>query len=266
MNVSSKNVKLSFSVVLLAFVSGAVAMEGQQTLEDQLMLAVMQHSLKDVDRLINEGANVNTQKYAILYGAVQGGQGPIVKRLLAAKADINKEGEGVILSLAAQMGKEDIAEDLIAAGANIDAAIAVANRMKDLKAVRFLNKFKNKLLEDQLMLAVRQHSLEDVDRLINKGVNVNTDRYAILYGAIQGGQGKIVKRLLAAKADVNKEGEGALLFLAAKMGKEDIAEDLIAAGANIDAAIAMADKMKNLKAVRFLNKIKNKLAQVEKTA
>ena len=148
-----------------------------------------------------------------IYIATSTGNIEAVKQHLAAGTDVNEEvlGEVVPLHTAARYGHKEIAELLIAKGAEVNA--------KDDEG------------ETPLDLAWLTRQTETADLLRKHG-----GKYGTIYTAVGGGDIEAVKEFLAAGVDVNAKDEVGWtpLHIAAIRGNKEIAELLIAEGADVN--------------------------------
>jgi ankyrin repeat protein len=176
--------------------------------------------------LLNRGADVNANgsQGAPLHQAANWGFQAVTEALLSAHSDVNALNRNGVtpLFLAASAGREKIVQMLLAAGAKVN--------LKDDKGRTVLN------------YAI-ENSPEIFQALLDAGTNPNTEdssgRTPLSYAAERDNP-KVVKLLLAAKADPNGGKLDAPLLCA--IHKQDVAsaELLLQAGANPNAK-TMAD-------------------------
>jgi ankyrin repeat protein len=126
------------------------------------------------------------------------------------------------LHVAAEFGKRDVAEVLIAHGANVNAREGYRGYTA-------------------LFLAARRGNKDVAELLLAKGADVNAktdgDHTTPLHWAALNGHADVVKLLLANNANVNVEAkyDGTPLHSAAMGGHKDVAELLLSSGAEINA-------------------------------
>ncbi len=156
-----------------------------------------------------------------------------VKLLIDAGADVKaKNATGSTpLHAAVQQGKADIAKLLIAAGADVDARDNQGNTPLSiakwaLSSARGVDHVENTPYETSVQL------------LIDAGAK--DDGRTELQQAVAAGELEQVKKLIAAKADVNETGpqQVTAVHLASEKGHAEILAALIEAGGNIDAVDA----------------------------
>lgn len=157
-----------------------------------------------------------------LYFASLFGWTDIVEQLLAAGADINAQGGYLSYALhaASDKGHEKTVELLITAGANINAQGGYYYKYA-------------------LHVASQRGHEKIVERLLSAGADINAEggRYGnALQAASAGGHNKTIETLLTACANINAEGGlyGDALQEASVNGHDKIIETLLTAGANIN--------------------------------
>ena len=207
-----------------------------------------------VDDLIAAGADVNATngRTTPLIEAARYGFGKVVSALIKAGASLDAKGiyGRTALSWAAMNRHDDIMDDLIVAGAdvNVDAPlIEVAMNGSDTKimsamiAAGAVIDAQNHNGYTPLIWAAWNGNDKIVSMLLAHGADVNftTDfGGTALRGAAQNGHGGIVSMLLSHGADVNARAidtEYTALILAAWNGHDEIVDDLINFGALLDA-------------------------------
>ncbi|UKZ78705.1 hypothetical protein TrVFT333_006451 [Trichoderma virens FT-333] len=170
-----------------------------------------------------------------LQAAAEKGHQEIVKKLLAAGADVNAAigySKWTALQAAAEKGHQKIVKKLLAAGANVNAAVGNYG-------------------ETALQAAAGNGHQKIVKKLLAAGANVNTAtgdlKGTALQAAARNGHQKIIKKLLAAEADANaiiSYYKWTALQAAAENGHQEIVKKLLAAGADVNAAAAASVKGK----------------------
>jgi len=191
-----------------------------------------------VKRLLAANANVNAAAAGhdgrtALQAAAGGGHLEVVERLLTANANVNAAAAGhggrTALQAAAKEGHLEVVEKLLAADANVnDAAADSYNGRTALQA------------------AAKEGHLEVVEKLLAADANVNATSHGgwtALQAVAEGGHLEVVERLLAADADVNAaaaagHGGRTALQAAAEGGHLEVVERLLAADADVNAAAA----------------------------
>jgi ankyrin repeat protein len=182
----------------------------------ELMEAVSNGDLAEVNALLNKGVNMNA-KYnddstALMIAAYKGNL-EIVKALVNCSADINMQSKngGTALSMAVLWGHIDVGRFLIEKGA------------KDNNA---------------LFMAIEQGYTSIVDGLLKSSIDVNNTKNKMgispIMIAIEMGHAAIVKTLLEKGADANTRGNGNItpLMVAAANGQSDVAKILLDNGAD----------------------------------
>ncbi|KAK4679893.1 hypothetical protein QC764_208180 [Podospora pseudoanserina] len=193
-----------------------------------------------VKKLLAAGADVNGATAASFDGqtalqiAAGGGHLEVVEKLLAAGADVNTaaaaSGGRTALQAATKGGHLEVVEKLLAAGADVNGATAAS--------------FDG---QTALQIAAGGGHLEVVEKLLAAGADVNTAAAAsggrtALQAATKGGHLEVVEKLLVAGADVNAtaatSGGRTALQAAAEGGHLEVVEKLLVAGADVNAAAA----------------------------
>ncbi|KAK4656916.1 hypothetical protein QC762_0040510 [Podospora pseudocomata] len=183
-----------------------------------------------VKKLLAAGADVNAAaatSETALQAAAGGGHLEVVEKLLAAGADVNNTSCGqTALEVAAEGGYLEVVEKLLAAGADVNAAAATYSGQTALQA------------------AAGGGHLEVVEKLLAAGADVNaaaatSGGQTALQAAAGGGYLEVVEKLLAAGADVNTVaaatfGGRTALQAAARVGHLEVVEKLLAAGADVN--------------------------------
>ena len=189
-----------------------------------LFAAVADGQAEAVRAFIDDGAFVDAKDDSgdtLLSKAVDEGHAEIAQALIAAGADVNGRSGDRLLSKAIDEGHAEIAQALIAAGVDVN------GRSGD----RLLHK------------AIGEGHAEIAQALIAAGADVNAKDEGRIYKtplhkAIDEGHAEIAQALIAAGADVNaKDGVGGNtpLHRASWKMPAEIAQALIAAGADVDA-------------------------------
>jgi ankyrin repeat protein len=182
-----------------------------------------------------------------------------IRSLLSQKADVNKpQADGATaLQWAAHWNDLATAELLIAAGANVNAAndygatpLTVACTNANGPLVEVLLKAgadPNTTLpsgETALMSCARTNSVQAVKSLLDRGANVEAKesrqgQTALMWAAAQN-QPEVVQALIEGGADIHTRSKGGFtpLLFAARTGAIDSARILLAAGADVNEAMA----------------------------
>lgn len=185
-----------------------------------------------LSQLLDAKAELDIQeKYrnntALHLAAAEGHTG-VVKRLVAAKANVNKQnvdGRGEVrmtpLMLAAENGSIEMIKALLAEKADVN--------------------LMSRYQENPLDIAAQKNYTEIVTLLIEEKANVNMSAFqgTPLESAAKNGNKEIVSQLLAAKADPNSLSDGVSVALksAAACGFSDIVSLLLLAKANLDTQV-----------------------------
>jgi ankyrin repeat protein len=207
--------------------------------------------------LIQRGADVNTRDAkgdTPLMIASLGGFLPQVELLLKHGAhldDVNEAG-WTSLMLATEQRHREIVRDLIDAGANVEitdkngaSAITRAVQIGDQTLIdQFINSKRSiaasinrEKRNQEFRQAVLQKNLGLVSQLLASGVDVdasNSQGITPLMLAIREADSAILRLLLQAKANVNRESIVTPLMAAAATGNAEIVNLLIQAGAKVD--------------------------------
>ncbi len=156
-----------------------------------------------------------------LMAAVFKGHTEIVKELIGAGAEVNKQGNKgwTALMIGAQEGHTEIVNELVGAGAE-------------------LNKQHNSGTT-ALMRAAQEGHTEIVNELVGAGAELNkqdNDGVTALMRAAQAGHTEIVKELIGAGAELNKQNNDGCtaLMVAAQKGHTEIVKELVGAGAEVN--------------------------------
>ena len=216
-------------------------------LDVALLSALQALQWDEANRLLDQGASVNaitsTSASTPLMLAASGGNEDMVRRLIAAGADVNaSNAKGMTaLMMAANSGHYAVASVLLENHADPDkisakgeTALMIATRMG---SQLFVNVLQGKA-PHTLLQAVQEGLLLEVRRLLSKGANPNDSEDGLLPlpCAIQGKSFGIIRLLVEAGADVNAVHNGATpLHMAAAENRTDIVRLLLEAGANVDA-------------------------------
>lgn len=225
--------------------------------EPPLSLAVSRGKPALLPLLLAAGAQpdlAGSSEVRPLLAAIRAGRAGMVKTLLAAKASPDKaDAQGATpLQVAATLGNVEITEALLAARANPNAlsargesALHLALAGDHLEVARRL--LAAKASPDQplpaggtlLLQAVDADRRDKVQLLLAHGANPNRssgDEAPALMRAVQAGQPELVALLLAARADASRLHQGlSPLQVAVRKNRADLARQLLAAGADINA-------------------------------
>jgi ankyrin repeat protein len=192
----------------------------------RLIDAVKSRDATTVDSLLKSKSSVNTKRgdgTTALHWAAQWDNVPLVKRLVAAGADVNAQTDlGIApITLACLNGSATMVETLLAAGANANWA--------------------RKTGETALMTCSRTGDVKAVDALLAHGANVSQaepvqGQDALMWAAAEG-HADVVKVLIAHGAQVSgrtKNAEFTPLLFAAREGATDVVDVLLASGADVN--------------------------------
>jgi ankyrin repeat protein len=216
----------------------------------ELMEAVSNGDVAEVNALLNKGVNINA-KYnddstALMIAAYKG-KLEIVKALINSGADINIQSKngGTALSMAVLWEHINIGLFLIEKGAKDNAALFMAieqgyTSIVDglLKSGINVNDTKNKMGIRLIMIAVEKRHADIVQTLLEKGADANTrgnGNITPLMVAAASGQSDVAKILLDKGADANIQDEDGITALMNAVEKGDITtvQLLLAHGADL---------------------------------
>ena len=213
-----------------------------------LAMAVSGGHIDVVKFLIDKGADVNLGnklKWTPLHKAADDGQKSIVELLIAKGADVNVKShwDETVLHAACWSGYADVAELLVAKGADVNAKdkseytpLYYAVENEDLDLVRLLVEHGAKLdvkCQDgwtAFRYAAAQGNRELVEFFVSKGADVSSFHMAACVGDLTR-----VGRFCDEGTDVNVRDEFGWtpLYWAASTGQKNVAEYLLAKGANV---------------------------------
>jgi ankyrin repeat protein len=165
---------------------------------------------------------------------------------VARGADVNRDSQnGTPLHAAAREGSAEVAALLLEHGAKVNAlhkgetplARAIERRNRELAEVLLRAGADPNLGEAPLVYrAIEQRDADLVRLLLGKGADPNRGHMPTLYRAAESRDAALVRLLLAHKDDPNRaSGDVTPLHRAVRNGDTEIAETLIAAGANVNA-------------------------------
>ena len=197
------------------------------TLNQELYRESVSGHLKEVERLLDNGADVNAyggQRGNALYAAASEGLEEVVKLLLKRGADVNAKGGSYGNALQAAS---------CSSGDNVEVVKLLLERGADVNA-------QGGLYGSALQAAVTKDHEEVIRLLLERGTDVNAQ--GGLYGnalraASSRGHEEVVKLLLERGADVNAQGGlyGSALQAAAAKGHEEVVKLLLERGADVNA-------------------------------
>ncbi|NQZ98748.1 MAG: ankyrin repeat domain-containing protein [Myxococcales bacterium] len=234
----------------LAAFDASFEIPDQRELDRLLLAAAARGDASELRRLLEMGADANTslgrEGRPALVHAVIGGDPDTVALLLEAGADpAGTGGSGwSALHAAAQLGRAELAEALISAGADLQAStpdgrdalqIALSSPRANLDLIRLVRRESKD--PDSLALAARVGDLAALTEMLEDGANVNVPDVrgqSALYVAAASGQEEAIRTLLNAGADpgLEFEGEGSALVAAASAGHTRVTAALIEHGGN----------------------------------
>jgi cytohesin len=197
--------------------------------------------LAKVKTFIQEGIDVNTKVHGStpLHCAARYGHKEVAELLIAQGADVNaKDARGrTPISLAINQGRKEIAKLLLSRSA--DVSLHIAAYLGDLQRVqKFIDGGANVDANDRggqtaLHYAAKAGQIEVAKLLIANGADVNAGEWTPLQEAAIHSK-EMVELLLAKGADINA-GPWTALHTAASTGRKDIVELLIQKGADVNA-------------------------------
>ncbi|KXJ75752.1 hypothetical protein RP20_CCG011139 [Aedes albopictus] len=213
--------------------------------------------IKKLERLINDGANVNAPNSTgctVLHLSSSKGYCLVVELLLSNGANVNAvdTNKCTPLHFACQNGHKKIAEILLRKKANIDALngwnctpllLACQNGHKKIAEILLREKAKIAALDHMrwrpLHLACMSGLKEAVEIFLAEGVNICTNDYKYstpLHLACLYGHKEVVQILLREKANIDASNNNSLtpLHFACQNGHKELVEILIRENANID--------------------------------
>jgi ankyrin repeat protein len=199
-----------------------------------------------------------------LLDAAEEGNIEAVKQHLAAGADVNANGRGTPLHYAAYGGHKEVAELLIAEGADVNESNGIftpldwaysdnqnrnADELRFTETAALLRKHGAKQGVNlgppkDIWEAATEGDMEAVKQFIDEGADVNVKNKVgstpLLYAAVQK---EIIELLIAKGADVNaKNNSGWTPLLMAVLGdRKEVIELLIAKGADVNAKDSRKD-------------------------
>lgn len=212
------------------------------------------HNYEDIaDLLFTKGANVNAKDkdqggFTLLNHAIWDHSKDAVKLLISKGANVNAKDNTdgwPPLFYAIWENDKDIAELLISKGADVKAGDNEGLTPRDLAAregyqdlVKLLTP-KDAAPVSTIHLAARKGDLEKVRRFIEEGADINAKKggETPLFSALDAGKSDVAQFLIAQGADINAPGFGGLtpLFPACVDGKKEVIELLISKGADVNA-------------------------------
>ncbi len=209
-------------------------------------------NIKVVKQHLDAGTDVDakdTNGWTPLHLAALNGQKETTEILIAEGADVNTGDKITPLHYAAQYGEMEIVELLISKGADVnakgdagDTPLDWAIQLKRTEISDLLRKHGGKSgAEDSVHVAAAVGNIEAVKKHLAAGADVNAkneDGGTPLLRAAWGGHKEIAELLIANGADVNvKSGRTATppLHLAAYKGHKEVVELVIAKGADVNA-------------------------------
>lgn len=219
-------------------------------LDRSLAQAVRGKSVEAADLLLTAGANPNqtTSIGTLLSGAAMNGDLPLVKRLIEAGADFNREIKRETPLSAALSGRQAaVIEYLEKLGAHSPPNTTlfyacehgdIARAKKALAEGAEIEKPGGMFDETPLMAAARKGQLESVKFLLENGANPNqrVKDSCALFDAVAAKNPEVFERLIAAGADIHaKRYDETLLMAAAKGGCLALVKRLLELGADVNA-------------------------------
>ncbi|KAJ5540017.1 hypothetical protein N7513_008349 [Penicillium frequentans] len=233
-----------------------------EILNHGLFCAALSGCHASTETLLAEGSDANTAVggETALFAATRSGHLQVVKRLIAANADVNRKGiikrdhimcSQTPLQMAAAQGHLEIVDELITANADLNVPsneatpLHLAAKLGHAQVVtRLLASDADVLSLDSLgktplQAAADSLHLDVVERLL--GIHLDLcpqDAPIAFHAAVAGGSLALVERLIAVSVNVNASPEGgdgrSALQVAAAKGHTEIVERLIAANARLD--------------------------------
>lgn len=219
--------------------------------EKTLFHAILSNDLREVEKLIEQGADVNLQDAdgrTALHWAAEGGSGELVYLLLIAKVNVHiKDNDGNnALHRAAVCGQQETVSWLIDYGVDssgvkhLDLALDLLALNNDDKTARMLaldhgySDIAQMLKEEEWGTAIAKNDIQHVKQLLQEGITLEMQddglRLAIRWRHLE-----IIELLLINGADVNKKdhfGETPF-YVAVNGGNKTIVELFLKHGADV---------------------------------
>jgi ankyrin repeat protein len=212
-----------------------------------LIAAASNRHIDVVNVLLQRNADLNAKTSngrTALMMAVEQDQPKIVNALLNKSADVNAAtGEGVTaLMLAAEKGRTGLVQLLLEKGINVNAKdeegrtpLSVAAKRGHFSIAKLL---RDRGAKATLPVAAELGDLDEVQRLVNKGADINAkddEGATALINACAQGHADVARLLLKNGADVNAENRYAwtALIVAAWKGYPEVVKILLDFGADV---------------------------------
>lgn len=212
-----------------------------------LAAAIRIQSAEIINMLEAHGASPLEHFAPVFRAASDVGDLQLIERLMELKGNISPSDLGYALAVAVKDGREEIAQILINAGADVN--------VKQGAALSYALKLRNEGLI---------YSLLDADANINYNINSRSQDLLPLQLATMWGNRSIIEALIFAGADLNKTGgqhTGAALTIAVEQRSSELVQLLLASGADVNnhgnliyggTALEAAAKNSDIEMARYL--------------
>ncbi len=194
--------------------------------------AVRRNALEEVQKLIDQGADIHANEEEALKAAAVSGFWDLVRLLIETGAEINTN-DGIILDFAAIYGNEMAVHYLLAHGAESHSAFHRAVLFQSFEVVRLLVSRGARIETDYVIEAFEKRGnerhLEMVHLLLDLGANENG---SVLLQASKVGEFELVRILISRRDSLSHINEA--LRIAATNDRVEVAQILIDNGADVN--------------------------------